>query len=178
SARRVGFPVAIKALAPEVPHKARLGGVRLGIGNVTDAEVAAAEVLQAARRAGARTPRVLVQQMATGTEVLVGAIVDDTYGPMLTMRPGGALAESGGAAFVPCPLGATQAARFVQEQAARCGLDPRRHDLRATARAVASISRAVHDLRARLHSLEANPLLVAGRGAVAVDALAEARAAS
>ncbi len=178
SAREVGFPVAIKALAPEVPHKARLGGVRLGIANVTDAEVAAAEVLQAARRAGARAPRVLVQQMAMGTEVLVGAIVDDAYGPMLTMRPGGEIAEAGDAAFVPCPLTATQATRFVQEQAARCGLDPRRHDLRATARAVASISRAVHDLRARLHSLEANPLLVAGRGAVAVDALAEARAPS
>ena len=43
------------------------------------------------------------------------------------------------------------------------------------AKVVASIARAAHDLRARLTSLEANPLLVGARGAVAVDALAEAR---
>ena len=30
AARTIGFPVAVKALAPELPHKAKLGGVRLG----------------------------------------------------------------------------------------------------------------------------------------------------
>jgi acetate---CoA ligase (ADP-forming) len=173
-ARTVRAPVAVKALAAELPHKAKLGGVRLHLTNPTDVEVAAAEVLRAARRAGASDPRVLVQAMATGTEVLVGAVVDEVFGPMVTMRPGGALAEAGDAVFVPCPLTPRQAARFVREQAPRCGLDPRRHDLRATARAVEAIARATHDLRARLVSLEANPLLVGERGAVAVDALAEA----
>jgi hypothetical protein len=64
---------------------------------------------------------------------------------------------------------------FVESQADRCGLDAAEHDLAALARAVASIARAAHDLRGRLTSLEANPLLVGARGAVAVDALAEAR---
>jgi acetate---CoA ligase (ADP-forming) len=166
--------VAVKALAPELPHKAKLGGVRLHLGTATDVEVAAADVLRAARRAGARDPRVLVQRMASGVEVLVGAVVDETYGPMVTMRPGGALAEVGEAVFVPCPLTAPQARRFVGDQAERCGLDPTRHDLAAVARAIAAIARAAHELRDRLTSLEANPLLVAERGAVAVDALAEA----
>jgi hypothetical protein len=62
----------------------------------------------------------------------------------------------------------------VAAQAERWGRDPREHDLRADARAVAAIARAAHDLRDRLTSLEANPLLVGPRGAVAVDALAEA----
>ena len=94
---------------------------------------------------------------------------------MITVRPGGALAEAGDATFVPAPLTAAQARRYVEEQAARCGLEPGRHDLRAFARAVEAIARAAHDLRGRLTSLEANPLLVGDRGAVAVDALAEAR---
>jgi hypothetical protein len=64
----------------------------------------------------------------------------------------------------------------VTTQAERCGLSPGEHDLRAVARAVQAIARAAHDLRERLTSLEANPLLVGPRGAVAVDALAEARA--
>lgn len=175
AARRLGFPVAVKALAPEVPHKARLGGVRLGLRTPTDVEVAAAEVLEAARRAGAASPRLLVQRMASGVEVLVGAVVDDRFGALVTMRPGGAMAERGDATFVAAPLAPKQALAFVRDRAARCGLDPEHHDVRSVARAVEAISRAAQDLRSRLASLEANPLLVDEHGAVAVDALAEAR---
>ena len=174
AARAIGFPVVVKALAPELPHKAKLGGVRLGLTNPTDVEVAAAEVLAAARRAGARAPRVLVQRMVRGVEVLVGAVVDGSFGACVTMRPGGALAEAGEAEFVAAPLTTAQALGFVREQATTCGLVEGRDDLRAVARAVAGIARAAHDLRDRLASLEANPLLVTDRGAVAVDALAEA----
>ncbi|MDP9184360.1 MAG: acetate--CoA ligase family protein, partial [Actinomycetota bacterium] len=68
-----------------------------------------------------------------------------------------------------------QARTYVESQAQRCGLNPEQHDLAALAKAVAGIGRAAHDLRDRLTSLEANPLLVGARGAVAVDALAEAK---
>lgn len=173
-ARSIGFPVAVKALAPEIPHKARLGGVQLGLTNPVDVEVAAAEVLEAAKRAGAKAPKILVQEMVDGAEVLVGAVVDDRYGALITVRPGGALAEKGEAVFVPCPLTPAQARRYVEEQATHCGLDPHHHDLKAMAKAVEGIARAAHDLRDRLTSFEANPLLVDERGAVAVDALAEA----
>ncbi len=175
AARQIGRPVAVKALAPELPHKAKLGGVRLGLANATDVEIAAAEVLQAASRAGAKQPKVLVQEMVSGVEVLVGAVIDDQFGACVTMRPGGALAEVGEAVFVACPLTWKQALAFVDSQAASCGLDPGSHDLKAVAKAVEAIARAAHDLRSRLTSLEANPLLVGSKGAVAVDALAEAR---
>jgi acetyltransferase len=151
--------------------------VRLGLRGRDEVEAAAAEVLAAARRGGARDPKVLVQAMAEGAEVLVGAVIDPRFGAAVTMRPGGARAEMGPAEFVAAPLTAGQARGFVEAQAERCGLDPARHDLAAAARAVAAIARAAHDLRDRLASLEANPLLVSGRGAVAVDALAEARTA-
>jgi hypothetical protein len=91
------------------------------------------------------------------------------------MRPGGAMAETGRAEFAPAPLAARQALRFVGSRAPSSGLDPAHHDLAAVARAVAAIARAAHDLRDRLASLEANPLVVRERGAVAVDALAETR---
>ncbi|MDP9297862.1 MAG: acetate--CoA ligase family protein [Actinomycetota bacterium] len=173
AARDIGFPIAVKALAPEVPHKAKLGGVRLGLTTPTDVEIAAADVLHAAARAGAGAPKVLVQRMASGHEVLVGAVVDERFGACVTMRPGGALAEAGDAVFVAAPLTPKQALAYVTSQAARCGLDPQQHDLKAAAAAVEAIARAAHDLRIRLTSLEANPLLVGTRGAVAVDALAE-----
>lgn len=120
-------------------------------------------------------PNVLVERMAAGQEVLIGAIVDDRFGALVTVRPEGSLAETWHEAFVPAPLTRKQAHAYVASQAERCGLDPSRHDLRALVRAVEAIARAAHDLRGRLTSLEANPLLVAERGALAVDALTEAR---
>ncbi len=173
TARAIRGAVAVKALAPEIPHKARLGGVRLGLRGAAEVEVAAAEVLEAARRAGAASPKVLVQEMVHGHEVLVGAIIDAQFGASITMRPGGALAEAGSAVFVAAPLTAAQALAYVRSQAAHCGLNEDEHDLRATAKAVEAIARAAHDLRGRIRSLEANPLLIGPRGAVAVDALAE-----
>jgi acyl-CoA synthetase (NDP forming) len=175
AARSIGFPVAVKALAPELPHKAKLGGVRLGLATAVDVEIASAEVLGVAKRAGAKTPKVLVQEMVIGHEVLVGAVIDERFGPCITMRPGGALAEAGEATFVAAPLTSKQALVYVQSQATRCGLDAARHDLKSTAKAVEAIARASYELRDRLASLEANPLLISDRRAVAVDALAEAR---
>jgi hypothetical protein len=170
--------VAVKALAAELPHKAKLGGVVLHLDDPVAVESAARDVLRSARRAGSRTAKVLVQRMVVGAEVLVGAVIDEDFGPCITMRPGGALAETGAATFLSCPVTPRQASDFVVDEAERCGLDAERHDVRALARAVHAIARAASDLRGRLLSLEANPLVVASRGAVAVDALAEARGPS
>ena len=113
--------------------------------------------------------------MVHGHEVLVGAIVDEQFGATITIRPGGALAEAGEATFVAAPMTPKQARAYVTSQAERCGLHADEHDLGARRPAVAAIARAAHDLRDRLASLEANPMLVGPRGAVAVDALAEAK---
>jgi acyl-CoA synthetase (NDP forming) len=176
AAERIGYPVAVKAAAAELPHKAKLGGVKLGLASAAEVEDAAEEVLHAATKAGASKPQVLVQQMVTGTEVLVGAVIDERFGPAVTIRPGGALAEAGEAVFLAAPLTSKDAGRYVQEQASRSGLDADRQDLKAVARAVKAIGQAAWDLRERLSSLEANPLVVLSDGAVAVDALAEAHA--
>jgi len=176
AARKIRSAVAVKAVAPELPHKAKLGGVRIDVRGAEAVAAAAEEVLSAARRAGAREPKVLVQEMIAGAEVLVGAVVDERFGACVTMRPGGALAEAGTAEFVAAPLGPKAARAYVQTHAAACGLDEAKHDIGAVAAAVAQVARAAHDRRDRLVSLEANPLVVRDRGAVAVDALAEARA--
>jgi acyl-CoA synthetase (NDP forming) len=167
--------VAVKALAAELPHKAALGGVRLGLRRPAEIRQAAADVLDVALRAGASAPQILVQEMVRGHEVLVGAVVDERFGACVTLRPGGSRAEEGEPSFVAAPLSPKTALAYVHDQAAATGLDAKRHDLAATAAAVSAIAQAAHDLKDRLVSLEANPLLVSRDGAVAVDALAEVR---
>lgn len=175
AAAALGFPVAVKAAAAELPHKAKLGGVSLGLKTRDEVEEASGKVLRAATRAGARSPKVLVQKMSDGAEVLVGAVVDEQFGAAVTIRPGGALAEAGEATFVAAPLTSKQALAFVESQAVRCRLDSKIHDTGALARAVKAVAHAARDLGPKLASLEANPLIVSKKGAVAVDALAEAR---
>ena len=175
AAKRFKGPYVVKAVAPEIPHKAKLGGVLVGLATPADVEEAAHEVLKAARKGGAKDPRILVQRMVTGHEVLIGTVIDERYGASVTIRPGGALAEAGDATFVAAPLSAKQARAFVEEHADRIGLDEQQHDIASLARAVDALARAAHDLRDRLSSLEANPMLVSSKGSVAVDALAEAR---
>ena len=94
---------------------------------------------------------------------------------MVTLRPGGALAEVDGAVFHAAPFAGYAAAEIVDAEAARCGLsaDP---DLRGPiAQAVVAMAALIHDFRHRLVEVEANPLIVSPAGAVAVDALAVSR---
>ena len=173
-ARTIGFPVVVKAQAPEIPHKAKLGGVRLGLRNPTDVEVAAAEVLEA--RLARRCSR------AEGARAADGA------------RHGGARRRRGRRALRTDDHRAARAARSPS-RGRRCSCRARSRPPRRARSwpsrprtAVStptrttcgrrpgrsrSIARITHDLRDRLTSFEANPLLVGERGAVAVDALAE-----
>ena len=172
---RVGPRVAVKALAPELPHKASADAVRLSLTDPEEVREAGAEVLAAARRAGARWPRILVQRMVEGVEILIGAVVDEQFGPAVALRPGGDQAERGPARFVGAPLAPGEALTVVAREAERCGLDPARHDLAAVAGALEAVGRLAHDLRHRIVEVEANPFVVTDGGGVAVDALAVAR---
>jgi len=174
AASRMGFPVAVKALAAALPHKASAGAVSVGLRTEAEVERAASTVLRAARRAGVEPDGVLVQRMASGAEVLVGGLRDERFGPAVTVKPGGSAVEVGEAEFLAAPLRAGEAEAFVADRAAALGLDRRRHDLGAVSAALEAVARLLSDLRGRLTELEANPLMVARRGAVAVDALAVA----
>ena len=178
AARRLGFPVAVKALAAALPHKASAGAVKVGLRTEAEVERAADAVLRASRRVGVEPDGVLVQRMVAGAEVLVGGLWDERFGPAVTVKPGGSAVEAGEAEFLAAPLMAGEAEAFVSGRAAALGLERRRHDLPAVAAALEAVARLLTDLGGRLTELEANPLMVSRRGAVAVDALAVAGSVS
>jgi acetate---CoA ligase (ADP-forming) len=89
-------PVAVKLARPVIPHKSEVGGVRLGCGSPEAAAAAFREIDAAARRSGAcdRVEAVLVQEMAApGVELIVGAAVDEVFGPVVLAGIGGVEAE-------------------------------------------------------------------------------------
>jgi acetyltransferase len=95
AAGRIGFPVALKIVSPDISHKTDVGGVALDLDSVAKVEAAAVTLTDAMRRAApdARLQGFLVQEMVRGVELIIGARADPHYGPMLVVGAGGTLVE-------------------------------------------------------------------------------------
>ncbi|MGG2459724.1 acetate--CoA ligase family protein [Streptomyces sp. RGM 3693] len=95
-ADRIGFPVALKIVSPDIPHKTEAGGVRTGLGSAAEVRGAFTAIVANARAYApqARIAGVQVQQMVPeGQEVIVGAVTDPTFGKVVAFGLGGVLVE-------------------------------------------------------------------------------------
>jgi acetyl coenzyme A synthetase (ADP forming)-like protein len=95
-ASSMGFPVVMKIVSPDILHKTEAGGVIVGVKNGDDAATAYETIIANARKykADAKIVGVQVQQMIKGgTEVIVGAITDDSFGKLVAFGLGGVLVE-------------------------------------------------------------------------------------
>ncbi|GGJ39876.1 acetate--CoA ligase family protein [Streptomyces brasiliensis] len=108
-------PVVLKALSDEVIHKSDAGLVELGL-------VTAAQVRDAYGRLAARTralgltrPAIVVQPMADdGTDMFLGWVRDETFGPVVLVGMGGVTVELfRDVAHAVAPLSANDAARLL-----------------------------------------------------------------
>jgi acetyltransferase len=156
----LGAPVVVKMLEPVVLHKARVGGVRLGVRTGDDLEAA----LDALDAAGAR--RYLVEETAPpGLDLIVGARRDPVFGPVVLLGLGGELAENLEAVVVrPAPLSEETAAEMLDEL---LGAGP--VDGEALAAVVASLGALVAAVP-ELDEIEINPLRALADGRlVALD---------
>jgi len=183
AARRLGFPVALKVLAPDLPHKTEAGALALGLATAGEVRSAAARLLKRTR--GARVEGLLVQRMVSGVEVLVGVTRDPTFGPLLVIGAGGVQAELlADTACRPLPVSRQEIVTLLGEVRALGVLRGYRGrppaDVPALVQAIAGLTRLAQRLGARLVSLDANPIVVRerGHGAFAVDLLVELTAAT
>ncbi|MEK7875790.1 MAG: acetate--CoA ligase family protein, partial [Pseudomonadota bacterium] len=89
------FPLAVKIESPDLPHKTEAGAVRLGIADLARMKAAARDILASAQRykPEARLDGILVQEMAAGLEVIVGAVDDPVFGPVVVFGLGGVYTE-------------------------------------------------------------------------------------
>ncbi|MFI1203415.1 acetate--CoA ligase family protein [Streptomyces sp. NPDC020883] len=95
-ADRIGFPVVLKIVSPDIPHKTEAGGVRTGLDSAAEVREAFTAIVANARAYApqARIAGVQVQQMVPeGQEVIVGAVTDPTFGKVVAFGLGGVLVE-------------------------------------------------------------------------------------
>ncbi|MEU2684618.1 acetate--CoA ligase family protein [Streptomyces hygroscopicus] len=96
-ADRIGFPVVLKIVSPDILHKTDAGGVRVGLTSCAEVRGAFTAIVANARAYApqARIQGVQVQQLVPdgGQEVIVGAVTDPTFGKVVAFGLGGVLVE-------------------------------------------------------------------------------------
>ena len=184
AAERIGYPVVLKILSPDIQHKTEIGGVRVGLGDEAAVDRAFREVTEAARRhhPRARLEGALIQEMipANAVEVILGILRDPDFGPVVVFGSGGVLVEllKDSSLHLP-PLSREDALEMIhQTKGARLlqgfrGRPPA--DLDALADTLVRLSQLAVDLGNLVAALDINPLMVLpdGEGVRAVDALVE-----
>lgn len=180
AARTLGFPVALKIDSPDLSHKSDVGGVVLGLRHEAAIRAAAAAMLAriAEERPEARVEGFVVQAMAdpAARELLLGAVRDPQFGPLVVVGLGGIYVEVlRDTATCVAPIGAREAHAMLSQLRAAPILAGGRGrpavDDRALAEAIARFSRLL-SVDTTLAELEINPLLASPRGVCALDARA------
>jgi acyl-CoA synthetase (NDP forming) len=168
AAAELGYPVAVKLAAPGI-HKSDRGGVRLDIADEAQLRTVAAEL------GGAVEEQLLLQPMAAaGTEVIVGAVQHEQFGPVVMLGAGGVLADLlGDRTFRLAPIASDEAEAMIGELKLAKLLDGYRGrpvvSRAALADVVARVAMLVDDLP-EVAELDLNPLICTADGLCAVDA--------
>jgi acyl-CoA synthetase (NDP forming) len=115
AARKIGYPVALKIVSPEIEHKTDVGGVKVNIRNDESLALAYRDVVQSA--AGKKIDGVLVQKMARkGVELIIGGKKDPQFGHMMVLGLGGIYVEIfRDVSARICPLVGTDVEEMVAE---------------------------------------------------------------
>ena len=177
AAERIGYPVVLKVVSPDLIHKSDLGGVSLGIETAEGVREAyegiRGSVLEHA--AVARISGVLVcKQAAQGLEVIVGGLQDAMLGPAVMFGLGGTFAEVlQDVSFRIVPLQRTDASDMIQEIRGYPLLEGTRGrggcDIGALIDLLLAVSRLMGE-RTDIKELDLNPVRVYEQGLMALDA--------
>ena len=95
-AEKLGYPVVMKIVSPQITHKSDIGGVKLKLQNKAQVGSAFDEIMDAVRKKApsASVEGVSIQKMADpGLELVIGITKDPQFGPMLMFGLGGTSVE-------------------------------------------------------------------------------------
>jgi acetyltransferase len=170
AAAALGYPVVLKVDAPGLAHKARVGGVRVGLRDAAAVAEAFKAIGAAARQAepSLSVRGVLVQPEAPpALEVMLGLAVDAQFGPRVLLGLGGTYAETLAAvAGRLAPLAESDAAELIDETLLRAA--PGRA---ALTDALVRLSWFAADQADLVAECDLNPVRLYPDGALTLDAL-------
>lgn len=172
----IGFPLVVKIASDDILHKTEANGVVVGIKTLAEASEAFEQVTRnaLAYKADARIEGVLVQQMATaGSELIVGALTDPSFGKVVAFGLGGILVEVfNDVSFRLAPATQEEALSMLSSIKGAEILNGTRGaapvDRQAVAQIIVAVSHAVSDFP-EIRELDLNPVFAWSQGAMAAD---------
>ena len=179
AAQRIGYPVAVKILTPDVMHKSDFGGVTLDLDGDEGVRAAAtrmrrrlAELFPQAKFEGYSVQAMV--RRSNAHELIVGAALDAVFGPVIVFGQGGVTVEVTDDHAVGLPplnlvlardlVDRTRVARLLAGYRNRPAVN-----MDAVLASLVQVSRMVADIP-EIVELDLNPLLADSRGAVVLDA--------
>ena len=175
-ARGLGFPLVMKIASPDITHKSDIGGVLLDVSSEQEAFNGYTHLVEKAStaRPNAKIEGVYLQrQVPEGQEVILGALQDPQFGPLIMFGSGGVEVEGlKDVAFALGPLTQAEAKSMMRKTWAGRKLDGYRNiplvDRSAVAEALVNLSHLAAE-HPEIAEVEINPFRVLAEGAVAID---------
>lgn len=176
-AERIGFPVAMKIVSPDIVHKSDLGGVFLNVSNgeMTEDYYELMNLKIRKKSPEAFIEGVYIEQMIPkGLEVIIGMTRDPQFGPMLMFGLGGIFVEvMKDVTFHLAPITEQEAIQMLKSTKSYTMLQGRRGqegvDLSAIASGLQRISQLTTDFP-QILELDINPFIVGDFGSEPVVA--------
>jgi acyl-CoA synthetase (NDP forming) len=179
TARELGFPVVLKVASPDILHKSEVGGVLLNLVDEASVRLGFERLVARAHelRPEAHILGAHVQRMIQGgQEVIVGAVQDLQFGPLVMFGSGGVEVEGlKDVAFSLAPITEEETEYLLRSTWAGRRLGGYRSLQPADRQAVIESLRCIGQMAVdfpQIAEIEINPLRVmpAGEGVLAVDA--------
>ncbi|MCL6578875.1 MAG: acetate--CoA ligase family protein [Candidatus Bathyarchaeota archaeon] len=176
-AEKIGYPVVLKIVSPDILHKSDVGGVIVNLKDAKEVRNAYKQIQQNVKKhkAKAKITGILVQEMAPlSTEVIVGAIKDSQFGPSIMFGLGGIFVEVlKDVTFRVAPITEDEAREMITEVKAYPLLKGYRNqppaDIDAIVKILLNTSKLVMEHQ-EIKELDLNPIMVYEKGAKTVDA--------
>jgi acetate---CoA ligase (ADP-forming) subunit beta len=173
----IGYPVVLKVSSVEITHKSDAGGVKVNLKDGAAVEAAYDEIMTSCKAAypEADIEGVAVQGMAKmGTEIIMGMIRDDSFGPVVMFGLGGVLVEVlKDVSFRIVPIEKSDAVEMIDEIQGKKLLEGYRGqdpvDIAYLQEMLVKLSDFV-DRTPGIEEIDMNPLFAYSKGAAVVDA--------
>jgi acetate---CoA ligase (ADP-forming) subunit beta len=163
-------PVVMKVVSPKVIHKSEFQGVATGISEEATLRKEFSRLHAIEGAIG-----VLVEETAQGIELILGAVNDYQFGPVVLLGFGGTAVEIYRDSTIRmAPVGQETVKAMLKELKARPLLEGYRGeqpvDMEALTRTVVSFSKFAADLEHSFDSIDINPLMCSHDACTAADA--------
>lgn len=175
-AEKLGYPLVMKIMSPDIIHKSDAGGVVVNIKNEEELKDAYAKIMENAKRYSedARINGVLLTPMLSdGTEMIIGAIRDQQFGPCVMVGFGGIFVEVlKDVSFKIAPVSYAEAKDMVEKLQLYPVLDGIRGqaklDVEAVVDTIVKVGMLIVENEA-IKEIDINPVRVYEKGIAALD---------